>query len=160
MTTLANGGERVEIRDRTPNGKDATETFTGDPVHDTEEIDNGEQRIETRQVEKQRVPEDHQEDRSMDQDESDEEENEDEDEDEPSLKYQRITGAIPDLLKKDSASALAISNKMMVIPISLISKFASAHYFVGNGYSYRYHSHTRFNWQTDKVLQASYGFGC
>jgi hypothetical protein len=38
-----------------------------------------------------------------------------EDDEEPSLKYERITGAVPDLLKKDSASALAVSNKLLVI---------------------------------------------
>lgn len=45
---------------------------------------------------------------------SDEDEDVDE-EDEPALKYERIGGFIPDLFKKDSASALAISNgKTMV----------------------------------------------
>jgi len=39
---------------------------------------------------------------------------EDEDEEEPTLKYERIGGSIPDLLKKDSASALSIANKLMV----------------------------------------------
>ena len=48
-----------------------------------------------------------------DMDDEEEEEEEDEDE-EPALKYERIGGALPDLLKKDSASALAISNKLLV----------------------------------------------
>jgi vacuolar protein sorting-associated protein 41 len=48
-------------------------------------------------------------------DEEEDEEDEDEDEDEePALKYERIGGSVSDLLKKDSASALAISNKIMV----------------------------------------------
>ena len=42
------------------------------------------------------------------------EEGEEEEEEEPSLKYERIVGAIPDLLKRDSASALAIVNRTMV----------------------------------------------
>ena len=46
--------------------------------------------------------------------EEEEEEDEEEDDEEPSLKYQRITGAVPDLLRKDSASALAVSNKLLV----------------------------------------------
>ena len=51
--------------------------------------------------------------------ETDEETDEDEDdeaddEDEPALKYERIGGSIPDLLKKDTASALSIANKLMV----------------------------------------------
>jgi hypothetical protein len=37
-----------------------------------------------------------------------------EDDDEPALKYGRIGGALPDLLKKDSACALAISNNILV----------------------------------------------
>ncbi|KDR84343.1 hypothetical protein GALMADRAFT_237137 [Galerina marginata CBS 339.88] len=45
----------------------------------------------------------------------DEDEEDEEEEDEPSLKYERITGAIPDLLKKDSASALCVSNKLMAM---------------------------------------------
>jgi hypothetical protein len=44
-----------------------------------------------------------------------EEEDEDEDEDEePALKYERFGGAFQDLLKKDSASALVVSNKYLV----------------------------------------------
>ncbi|KAF5330256.1 hypothetical protein D9758_014441 [Tetrapyrgos nigripes] len=46
---------------------------------------------------------------------SDEEEDEEEDDEEPALKYERIGGSIPDLLKKDSASAMAISNKFMAL---------------------------------------------
>lgn len=45
-------------------------------------------------------------------DDADEDTDEEEDE-EPALKYERI-GGIQDLLKKDSASALAISNKLLV----------------------------------------------
>ncbi len=39
---------------------------------------------------------------------------EEEEEEEPSLKYERIAGAIPDLLKKDAASSLAIVNRTVV----------------------------------------------
>lgn len=46
-------------------------------------------------------------------DEEDEDEDEDEDE-EPALKYERFGGAFQDLLKKDSASALVVSNKYLV----------------------------------------------
>jgi hypothetical protein len=54
-------------------------------------------------------------DEEEDEDEGDEDEDEgDEDDDEPALKYERIGGSIPDLLKRDSASALAIANKLMV----------------------------------------------
>ena len=47
--------------------------------------------------------------------EEEEESEEEEDDEEPSLKYERMTGAVPDILKKDSASALAVSNKLLVI---------------------------------------------
>lgn len=43
----------------------------------------------------------------------DDDEDEDEDE-EPALKYERLEGAVPDLLRKDSASTLAIANKVIV----------------------------------------------
>jgi vacuolar protein sorting-associated protein 41 len=52
--------------------------------------------------------------------EGEESEEEEEDDEEPSLKYERIAGAVPDLLKKDSASALAVSNKLLVISSSII----------------------------------------
>lgn len=52
--------------------------------------------------------------------EEEESEEEEEDDEEPSLKYERIAGAVPDLLKKDSASALAVSNKLLVKSSSII----------------------------------------
>jgi hypothetical protein len=56
--------------------------------------------------------------KNEDEDEDDnEEEDEDEDEDEdeePALKYERFGGAFQDLLKKDSASTLVVSNKYLV----------------------------------------------
>lgn len=51
---------------------------------------------------------------SSEEDVEEDDDDEEEDDEEPSLKYQRITGAVPDLLKKDSASALAVSNKLLV----------------------------------------------
>ncbi|KAJ7446892.1 hypothetical protein B0H11DRAFT_2083691 [Mycena galericulata] len=46
----------------------------------------------------------------------DEDEDDDEDEDEePALKYERIGGSLPDLLKKDSASALCISKSLLAL---------------------------------------------
>ncbi|KAJ7699646.1 hypothetical protein B0H17DRAFT_1049120 [Mycena rosella] len=46
---------------------------------------------------------------------SEEDEDEDEDDEEPSLKYERIGGSLPDLLKKDSASALCISKSLLAM---------------------------------------------
>ena len=42
------------------------------------------------------------------------EDGDDEEEEEPFLKYERMSGPVNDLLKKDSASALAVSNKCLV----------------------------------------------
>ncbi|THV02760.1 vacuolar protein sorting-associated protein 41 [Dendrothele bispora CBS 962.96] len=45
----------------------------------------------------------------------DDEDDEDDDDEEPALKYERIGGSIPDLLKKDSASAMSIASKFMAL---------------------------------------------
>ncbi|KAF9458458.1 hypothetical protein BDZ94DRAFT_1270495 [Collybia nuda] len=60
--------------------------------------------------------EDDEDDEGEDEDEDeDEDEEEEDDDDEPALKYERIGGALPDLLKKDSGSALTIANKLMAL---------------------------------------------
>ncbi|KAJ7499555.1 vacuolar assembling protein VPS41 [Mycena latifolia] len=51
---------------------------------------------------------------SEDDDEEDDDDDE-EDDDEPALKYERIGGSLPDLLKKDSASALCISKSLLAM---------------------------------------------
>ncbi|KAJ7638224.1 vacuolar assembling protein VPS41 [Roridomyces roridus] len=53
-------------------------------------------------------------DESGSEDESEEDED-DEGDEEPSLKYERIAGALPDLFKKDSASALCISKSSLAL---------------------------------------------
>lgn len=59
--------------------------------------------------------EEDEEDNEEDEDGEYEDEDEDEDEDEePALKYERFSGAFQDLLKKDSSSALVVSNKHLV----------------------------------------------
>ena len=47
-------------------------------------------------------------------DKEDEDGDEEDDDDEPALKYERFGGAFQDLLKKDSASALAVSTRFLV----------------------------------------------
>ena len=86
--------------------------------------------------------------------EESEEEEEDEDDEEPSLKYERITGAVPDLLKKDSASALAVSNKLLVISSSdFIAPHPTYIYLtLGFGYSCRYHTYPGHHRQTHKII--------
>lgn len=81
-------------------------SITESPVHMTELDDGDEPKADEQENEEQGGP--------AEEDLEDDEEESEEDDEEPSLKYQRITGAIPDLLKKDSASALAISNRVMV----------------------------------------------
>ncbi|KAI0053795.1 vacuolar assembling protein VPS41 [Auriscalpium vulgare] len=56
-----------------------------------------------------------QDDDDDDDDDDEDDEDEDDEDDEPALKYERIGGSLPDLFKKDSASALAISNKLMAL---------------------------------------------
>lgn len=50
-----------------------------------------------------------------DDDEDDDEDDEDEEDDEPVLKYSRIEGSVPEVLKKDSASALAVSGNRLLV---------------------------------------------
>ncbi|KAF5363557.1 hypothetical protein D9756_000090 [Leucocoprinus leucothites] len=76
---------------------------------DGEEDEEGEE-----EEEEEEEDYDHDEDDGEEDDEEEEDE-EDEDDEEPALKYERITGAIPELLKKDSASALVISHNIMAL---------------------------------------------
>ena len=94
----------------------------GDADTEEEAEDDGEDdaKEETLDV---KVGHDHDEDGGEEEDEEEEneedgEDDDDEEEEEPSLKYERMGGAINDLLKKDSASALAVSNKCLVCPLS------------------------------------------
>ncbi|KAJ3800866.1 vacuolar assembling protein VPS41 [Lentinula aff. detonsa] len=70
-----------------------------------EDVGSGEESIENYSEEEEEA----------EQDSDEEEEDEDEEEEEPALKYERISGKLPALLKKDSASALAISTKFMAL---------------------------------------------
>lgn len=47
-------------------------------------------------------------------DDEDCDEEDDEDDEEPALKYERLAGSVPDLLLKDSASSLAVTEKLIV----------------------------------------------
>lgn len=48
-------------------------------------------------------------------DEELEDEEEEEEEEEPSLKYSRLRGSVPDMFKRDSASALAVSDRFLAL---------------------------------------------
>jgi vacuolar protein sorting-associated protein 41 len=117
--TNGNGDARREI-------ENVGEEDTGSGEADSEDGDDdlGEEAIHVH------GGHDHEDDGEEDEEdeEEDEEENEeeyeDEDEDneeeegEPSLKYERMSGSVNDLFKKDSVSALAVSNKCLVCPSS------------------------------------------
>ncbi|KAF9498914.1 vacuolar assembling protein VPS41 [Pleurotus eryngii] len=47
--------------------------------------------------------------------EDDYEDDDEDDDEEPALKYERIGGSVPDLFGKDSASSLAVANKLMAL---------------------------------------------
>jgi len=77
-----------------------------------QEIESG----EDRKGKEDQQDEDTEDEEEEEDDEAEDDEDDEDDDEEPALKYERITGAIPDLLKKDSASALAVSLKFMVCP--------------------------------------------
>ena len=94
---------------------------TASPVHLSEsDDDDDDDEGEDRRNGKHRIATESRGEHAYDDDEEDGSDDEDEDE-EPTLKYQRITGAIPDVLRKDSASALAISNKVMVFAVLVLA---------------------------------------
>ena len=86
-------------------------------------------------------------------DDEEEEEDEEEDEDEePSLKYERIGGSLPDLLKKDSGSAITVCNKKLVHStnsgiVRVLTRSA------GNGYTRGDNTHPRPHRKAHKVIQ-------
>jgi len=47
-------------------------------------------------------------------------EEEDDEDEEPALKYERLAGSVPDLLLKDSASSLAVTDKLIVRTLRLL----------------------------------------
>lgn len=73
-----------------PGDEDATDTTGGGDDVESEEMDSEEE-------------------------EEDEDGDEEDDDDEPALKYERFGGAFQDLLKKDSASALAVSTRFIAL---------------------------------------------
>ena len=97
-----NGNGKAEPRHMDSHGDDETASNLdqGTVVHESE---GGEDEDESEEV-----------DDGEDEEEEGEEDYEDEEEDEPTLKYERMGGPINDLLKKDSASALAVSNTHLV----------------------------------------------
>ncbi|KAG2130198.1 uncharacterized protein EDB93DRAFT_1095067 [Suillus bovinus] len=116
---------RPSSSDVLPNGSNPSES--ADPENAAHESGSGEDESESREEDDddgddddEEVEDDDEEvEGEEDEGEGDEEEGEDEyedeEEDEPTLKYERMGGAINDLLKKDSASALAVSNNLLAL---------------------------------------------
>ena len=79
---------------------------------------NDDHKPDTTSKETDHVAHDGEEEASDDEDydsEGDEDyDDEDEDDEEPALKYERLAGSVPDLLLKDSASSLAVTDKLIV----------------------------------------------
>lgn len=69
--------------------------------------------------------------------ESEDSEDEEDMEEEPKLRYRRVGAGVRDLLEKDTASALRVSDKFVVkqVPGIDISQYINILYVVGNGYT-------------------------
>ena len=88
--------------------------------------------------------------------EEDEDEDDEDEDEEPTLKYERMPGPINDLLKKDSISALTVSNKLVVGCLHVQLQQSLMH-LSGLWYARRHRARTRFDRQTHQIIQASPG---
>ena len=131
---LATPNSHAEDRRTNGNGNARRESergeSNGDTVTEGGESEDGEEDAEA-ETSDVKMGHDHDGDggKEEDEDEEEEEDNEEEDgedndgeEEEPSLKYERMGGAVNDLLKKDSASALAVSGKHLVRTLSNLGR--------------------------------------
>jgi len=107
-----NGNSKAEPRHTISYGGDTNVSDTGhaDQENEAHESAGGEDEDESGEDDDDSEGEEEEEE----EEEEDEGDYEDEEEDEPTLKYERMNGAVNDLFKKDSASALAVSNKLLV----------------------------------------------
>lgn len=133
--------EKLDTPPTTPRAEDGRTNGNGDARRDTENVgkeeDTGSDAADSEDGEDDAGEEaihghDHEDDGEEDEEDEEEEEGEeeneeeygdeddddDEEEGEPSLKYERMSGSVNDLFKKDSVSALAVSNKCLVCPSS------------------------------------------
>ena len=119
----ANGEEDMQEEEKSRASKDHETSIEDDqdekvakppasdtkPTHDTFEVDaEADEEAEESEEEEDKDEEDASES-------SEEEEEEEEDEVEPSLKYSRVKGGVSDVLKKDTASAFALSSRFMAL---------------------------------------------
>ncbi|CAK5276303.1 unnamed protein product [Mycena citricolor] len=97
-----NGDQFVESPDQT--SEEEVETESEEDQTEDEAKDEGEEK----EVEYEAEDED-------EEGEEEEEEDDEEDDEEPALKYERIAGSLPDLLKKDTASTMCVSKSLMAL---------------------------------------------
>ena len=89
-----------------------------------------------------------------------EEDDEDDDDDEPALKYERFGGgAYQDLLKRDSASALAVSDKFLVRYIVFAQQSMLTCCYTGARFTQWVRTYPGLDGQTYQDIQASYSVG-
>lgn len=92
------------------------------------EIDDGSRRVESDVEGESEEESEAVTDESEEESETDSEEDSDSDEEvEPSLKYQRLKGGASDILAKDTASALAISDRFLVSPDEIFLRVVMPH---------------------------------
>ncbi|KAG2069002.1 vacuolar protein sorting-associated protein 41 [Suillus decipiens] len=94
--------------------KNASDTGDVDSENAAHESDSGEDESESGDEDDDEEGEENEGEGEEEEDEC-EDDYEDEEDEEPTLKYERMSGAINDLLKKDSASALAVSNNLLAL---------------------------------------------
>ncbi|KAJ7195868.1 vacuolar assembling protein VPS41 [Mycena rebaudengoi] len=87
----------------------------GDVLKNGEKLDIVDSPVETRPSANNDEGTESEEDEGEETDSEEEDDEEDDDDEEPALKYERIGGSLPDLLKKDSASALSISKSLLAL---------------------------------------------
>lgn len=151
--TNGNGNARRESeRDESEGNSDTEEGESEDGEDDAEE--------ETSDV---KVSHDRDDDggKEEDDDENEEEDgdnDDDEEEEEPSLKYERMGGAVNDLLKKDSASALAVSSKCLVCTLSTSVGVLDLIVVIGPWNPWWHRSRVQSGWGAYQVFQTPPSF--
>ena len=100
-----------------PTKMSTTESGTEDDESEDDSSEEEENQLED-------AEEDDEEEGDSAEDEEESEEEDEEEDEEPVLKYLKVEGALPDLLKKDSASAIAVSGNRL-----LVSRFTVPYWF-------------------------------
>ena len=145
----------TESADSPGESGDHVQTGNGGPrdVPIEEDSDSNSSHIADEEAGGTEHPEDQEED--VDDTYDDGDDDDDDDDEEPTLKYERVGGAIPDLLKKDTASALAVSSTLLVMipvlhgcPLNMLTLAA-----IDSGYTRWHCSHSRYVRRTHKVIQ-------